>query len=200
MRGFLLLTFLVVLCLPPALHTAPPLQKLGAATRPASRGPEDIWSNCSEQARGLFGTMHSRYGELIVWCVCVCVCVCVRAGATGDPADIVSVSIYPDPPKKGERVSLEVDLRLSKTPELEDSSLPLSLPPFPEENVTNGSVAVQLKYGIVPVFDKTWALCQFAILQHRKCPLSQGLFKVHFSTSIPGFLPHVSWDSLLLSL
>ena len=43
-----------------------------------------------------------------------CVCVCVVVGAAGDPVDILSFSIYPDPPKKGERVSVSAELLLSR--------------------------------------------------------------------------------------
>ena len=67
-----------------------------------------------------------------------------------------------------------------------------SLSLFSEEKVTNGSVWLQLKYGIVPLLNKTWPLCEFARYQHRHCPLMKGPFKISYNTTIPSFWPSVS--------
>ena len=107
--------------------------------------------------------------------------------------DIQSLSIYPFPPKRGDRVSLQIDLTLSKI-----------LPPMcvfspieffsAEENVTNGSVSAELKYGILPVFSKTWSMCDFAKEQGWHCPLSPGPLQIKFNTTIPKFVVlHVSY-------
>lgn len=60
------------------------------------------------------------------------------------------------------------------------------------ENVTSGAVEAELKYGILPLFNKTWSLCDFAKEQGWQCPLIPGAFRVHFNTTVPSFAPHVS--------
>ncbi|CAI8016225.1 Putative phosphatidylglycerol/phosphatidylinositol transfer protein DDB_G0282107 [Geodia barretti] len=122
----------------------------------------------------------SRPGE--IWTNC---------SEVGDPVDIKSVSIYPYPPKMGHRVSLLVDLTLTIARECNENRSLCHL----EENVTNGSVSAELKYGIITVFSKTWGMCEFAKTQDWPCPLSPGALQVKFNTTIPPLVAHgrVTW-------
>ena len=57
--------------------------------------------------------------------------------------------------------------------------------------MSNGSVTVQLNWGILPVLKKTWQLCEFASSQHRHCPLEKGPLKIAYNTTVPTHWPSV---------
>lgn len=54
-----------------------------------------------------------------------------------------------------------------------------------EEVVKNGSLNVEIKYGVLTFLNQTWSLCEFAETQQRQCPLKTGPFEVHFHTTVP---------------
>lgn len=69
-----------------------------------------------------------------------------------------------------------------------------------EEVVKNGSLTVDIKYGILPFLNQTWALCEFAETQQRQCPLKTGPFEVHFNTTVPKSLLKVRPGERVVSL
>jgi hypothetical protein len=109
-----LLVLLPLLPLLPALYTAPSLRRL-ATQQAAPHLPSDIWKTCSELSQAALGA--SRGACIPVFSVlrsadAVFQQSLLAAGGGKYPVRIDSVSLYPDPPKRGRRLSLLAELRL----------------------------------------------------------------------------------------
>lgn len=103
----LLLVLLVVL---PSLRSSPTLHL--ATQKQPDMAPGtfgDIWKNCSKSttSAGSVGGLTTVYAYMLS-----CRRYTFTLGGARDPLKIVSVSIIPDPPKKGERVSFHAEVEL----------------------------------------------------------------------------------------
>ncbi len=61
-----------------------------------------------------------------------------------------------------------------------------------EEEVTDGSIAIKLKYGILTVLSKTVDLCDAAKEAKLMCPINAGSLTFSTSATIPSIAPGVS--------
>ena len=57
--------------------------------------------------------------------------------------------------------------------------------------VANGSVSVELKYGVFALIQKAWPLCEFVRSNHRHCPLEKGPLRIEFNGTVPKLWPSV---------
>lgn len=64
-----------------------------------------------------------------------------------------------------------------------------------EEQVTGGSIALKLKWGIITVVHETLDLCKTAEQAGLSCPIAAGTQTVSGSAQIPGIAPGVSTSS-----
>jgi len=58
--------------------------------------------------------------------------------------------------------------------------------------VTGGSLKVNVKFGIIPVFDKTYDLCDLAKQTGLSCPVSAGTHTTKITEDVPSIPLHVS--------
>lgn len=93
-----------------------------------------------------------------------------HAGSASDHLKLKSVVITPNPPHKGERISVNASGDLN-------------------EIITGGQVHVTLKYGIITIVDQTFDLCKLS--PQYPCPVKQGPFSIAYSGEIPGSAPGV---------
>lgn len=70
--------------------------------------------------------------------------------------------------------------------------LPYNLFSFAAEQVTGGSLKVDVKFGIIPVFDKTYDLCDLAKEAGLSCPVSAGTHTTKITEDVPSIPLHVS--------
>ncbi|KAL5467694.1 hypothetical protein EMCRGX_G031957 [Ephydatia muelleri] len=89
---------------------------------------------------------------------------------SGDPSKIVSVVITPDPPKKGVPLTINATVALS-------------------EQVTSGTVKIVVKYSIITVLNKAYALCDLLSQAGQKCPVAPGTYSSSITETIPGSAP-----------
>ena len=61
-----------------------------------------------------------------------------------------------------------------------------------EEEVTGGSIKVELKYGIIPVYSETLNLCDTLKAAGKACPVEAGLQSASITEDIPSDIPGVS--------
>ena len=91
--------------------------------------------------------------------------------------------------------SISISFLLSSIPLF---SLPFSCPPssflslYTDEEVTNGTIALSVKYGVVPYFSTSLDLCKTLQLQ---CPIKAGQGSLIIKENIPQF-KHVSLVTL----
>ncbi|XP_003387353.2 PREDICTED: putative phosphatidylglycerol/phosphatidylinositol transfer protein DDB_G0278295 isoform X3 [Amphimedon queenslandica] len=92
--------------------------------------------------------------------------------SASDPAKIKSVVINPDPPQRGQSLSVNATVTLS-------------------EQVTGGSIKVDIKYGIfsITLIDKTLDLCDTVKSAGATCPLAAGDQNLAISESLPSVAP-----------
>ena len=60
------------------------------------------------------------------------------------------------------------------------------------EKVTGGSIAVEVKYGIIPIYDTTLDLCDTLKEIGMVCPVAPGTYDKGLSVAIPSEIPGVS--------
>jgi ribosomal protein L31 len=92
------------------------------------------------------------------------------------PLNPIKVVITPDPPKKGQDVSVNIEFSLNET-------------------VTSGNVNVKVDDGVIPLYTGTFDLCETLTNLNTglSCPLAMGKTLVaKVSEFIPSFLPSVS--------
>jgi hypothetical protein len=92
----------------------------------------------------------------------------VRAGGQGDHLHLQNVVITPDPPKKGQALTINATGSL-------------------DETITAGKVSINIKWGAITVVSKTLDLCTISPQYH--CPVPAGPFSVAQSADIPGSAP-----------
>lgn len=112
--------------------------------------------------------------------------------AAGDPAKIKSVVINPDPPKKGQPVTVNATITLSKNTALVDRIVLLC---HVGEVVSGGSLQLTVKYHTfikdITVIDETENLCDIAKNAGESCPLQVGDHVVLLTEKLPGSAPSV---------
>ena len=89
---------------------------------------------------------------------------------SGDAAKIDSVTITPDPPKKGQSVTVKATVTTS-------------------EVVTNGSAKVEVKFGIIPFYTSTFDLCTILPDVGLKCPVNKGNHTATVTGAVPAEIP-----------
>eukprot|EP00013_Stygamoeba_regulata_P006865 CAMPEP_0177633866 /NCGR_PEP_ID=MMETSP0447-20121125/3066_1 /TAXON_ID=0 /ORGANISM="Stygamoeba regulata, Strain BSH-02190019" /LENGTH=142 /DNA_ID=CAMNT_0019135555 /DNA_START=183 /DNA_END=611 /DNA_ORIENTATION=- len=90
-------------------------------------------------------------------------------GSGSDHVKINSVTITPDPPKKGQSLSITANVTL-------------------DEQLTAGTLHVELKYSIITVLNKTLDLCD-TIQPYQACPIAAGNYQRTVSEDLPSDIP-----------
>ena len=88
----------------------------------------------------------------------------------GDRCKIVSVVITPDPPKKGEPLTINATVTCS-------------------EEITGGTVKIVVKYSIITVLNKSYSLCDLLSQTGQKCPVAAGTYSNSITETIPSSAP-----------
>eukprot|EP01113_Clastostelium_recurvatum_P025195 TRINITY_DN302_c0_g1_i4.p1 TRINITY_DN302_c0_g1~~TRINITY_DN302_c0_g1_i4.p1 ORF type:complete len:140 (-),score=56.26 TRINITY_DN302_c0_g1_i4:144-563(-) len=88
-----------------------------------------------------------------------------NCGTAADDLKISNVAITPDPPVKGQNLSVELDGTLSTT-------------------ITGGNLAISIKYGFITVIDKTVPFCS-----EEKCPVNAGPYTQKITEMLPSDAP-----------
>ncbi|KAI6656457.1 Phosphatidylglycerol/phosphatidylinositol transfer protein [Oopsacas minuta] len=91
-------------------------------------------------------------------------------GKASDEAKIVSVTITPDPPKKGQKLTVKASFGV-------------------KENVTGGTVKVQIKWGVITVLSKSYGLCDLVDEMGKMCPVAEGTIEFTKEEAIPSLSP-----------
>jgi len=102
----------------------------------------------------LFAVVSSAYAD--IWTNC---------GTAGDEFKVSNVSIVPDPPVKGQNITVGLKGTMSK-------------------QITSGDIHLNVKYDIITILNKDLPLCS-----ELKCPIAAGEFTFHISDPIPSDAP-----------
>ncbi|GAM27024.1 hypothetical protein SAMD00019534_101990, partial [Acytostelium subglobosum LB1] len=100
---------------------------------------------------------HSIYGD--IWTSC---------GSSSDHFAIDTVLIVPDPPVKGQVVNITASGTLN-------------------EQITDGTVHITLKYGFITILNQNEPLCNAD--NPLPCPIAAGSYTRSFATMIPSTVP-----------
>jgi len=112
--------------------------------------------------------------KLIIALVLFTVCACIYAepytncSSPSAHFHIDTISITPDPPKKGQHLQVTASGRLDKT-------------------ITAGNVNIQIKYLGVVVVNENEDICKIA--PKPGCPIAAGAYKQSAGADIPGSVP-----------
>ena len=93
-----------------------------------------------------------------------------NCGSSSDIATIVKLTVSPDPPQKGQNMTVTAAINLS-------------------EEVTGGNVKVYVKFGFLPVHDKTLDLCNVLKEVGEICPIQAGTATKTMTLEIPSAVP-----------
>ena len=88
-----------------------------------------------------------------------------------DMASIVSLTLTPDPPEKGKALMVAVDINF-------------------KEEVTGGTAQITVKFGVITVLNKSYALCDIVKKEGKTCPIPAGDAKVQVTENIPSISGH----------
>lgn len=92
--------------------------------------------------------------------------------SSGDSVKILSVSVTPDPPEKGQKVMADVKLQFT-------------------EEVEGGSLNILVKYkNYFPVMNKKEDLCNIPNILSESCPLQAGTHDATFVQTFPSYAPY----------
>eukprot|EP01025_Chloroclados_australasicus_P045956 TRINITY_DN50706_c0_g1_i1.p3 TRINITY_DN50706_c0_g1~~TRINITY_DN50706_c0_g1_i1.p3 ORF type:complete len:227 (+),score=31.94 TRINITY_DN50706_c0_g1_i1:44-682(+) len=92
-----------------------------------------------------------------------------NCGSSSDHLKNLQISVTPDPPKKGQDVTIAASGTL-------------------DEEVSSGKITVEVEFLGIKVVNKTLDLCQ-TISKYQQCPIKQGPLSVKLTESLPSDAP-----------
>ena len=67
-----------------------------------------------------------------------------------------------------------------------------------KEEITSGQITVKVNYEQIPVINLSMDFCDIISLMDKQCPLQKGDFLLKFHRNIPGSVPSVSIQILII--
>ena len=105
----------------------------------------------------------------------------------------MSVVITPDPPVKGKPLTINATVALCRSVDHQAAFHGLIF--FTAEQVTSGTVKVAVKYSIITILNKSYALCDLLVQAGTKCPVAPGTYSNVLTETIPSSAPSVRYAS-----
>ena len=105
----------------------------------------------------------------------------------------MSVVIKPDPPVKGQPLTINATVALCRS--VDHQAAFHGLISFTAEQVTAGTVKIVVKYSIITVLNKSYSLCDLLAQAGTKCPVAPGTYTSSITETIPSSAPSVRYVS-----
>lgn len=105
---------------------------------------------------------------------------------------IINITTTPDPPKKGQDLTISIGYNLCKFLQLVGNHLHYISLYSTAETVTGGKVNIKVKLSFITVLNQHDDLCQMVQQGGKSCPLPPSVGVLSTKQSLPGSAPGVS--------